>query len=139
MPDGTAEPDENGAYWCASSTAAEVLPVWSTKRAGKKGGVRFKRIALKEGHWDIQEIQGLSAEKAATWFVVNQGRAYDWRHILSFVGAVFYWVFRQGKSHVSCTEACACALGFTQADNFNPKNLPPVIDRINQLMVELKV
>lgn len=134
MPDGTCEPDADGAYWCASSTAAEKLPEFSKRRAGKYGGVRFKRIKLDPTHWMVQDIKGFSARSTAQWFKDNEGMAYDWRHILSFIGMVFYWIFRQGKDHVSCTEACAKAMGFNESENFNPKNLPPVIERINRLV-----
>lgn len=142
MPDGTCDPDENGAYWCASSTAAEKLPHYdnpkfTNRRAGKFGGVRFKRIVPKPDHWLIQDVLGFDPVKSAQWFFNNLGMAYDWKHILSFIAVGWNWVFRQSHDKVTCTEACAASFGFPDADNFDPKNLPPVVERVNRLMAEL--
>ena len=43
----STRPDASGALWCASSAAAEPIPLWSPRRAGRRGGVRFKRIILR--------------------------------------------------------------------------------------------
>ncbi len=142
MPDGTTEPDADGAYWCASSTAAEKLPNHSTdpanptRRAGKYGGVRFKRINPSPEKWLIQDVYGFDPVKSATWFRDNQGMPYDWKHILSFIAVGWNWVFRQSHNKVSCTESCAASFGFNEPDNLDPKTLPPIIDRINRLLVE---
>ena len=57
MPDGSAAPID-GALWCVSSVAAEKLPPWSQTRAGRFGGVRFKRIALSPDRWDFVRLRG---------------------------------------------------------------------------------
>ena len=47
MPDGTCAPvpiGNGGLYWAGSSAAAEPIPPWSPRRAGSKGGIRFKRL-----------------------------------------------------------------------------------------------
>ena len=46
MPDGSLEPDANGALWCCSSVGLERIPAHSPRRSGGLGGVRFKRIIL---------------------------------------------------------------------------------------------
>ena len=71
MPDGTCEPDADGALWCVSSTGLEHIPPWSPRRAGKRGGVRFKRIVIKPDHWQLDDMPG--AQAAATWAVLNEG------------------------------------------------------------------
>lgn len=82
MPDGTCEPDASGALWCVSSTGLERIPPWSKRRPGKRGGVRFKRIALGE-KWALDPVS--NPEQAARWAVENEGRLYDWQLILGFL------------------------------------------------------
>lgn len=132
MPDNNLQPGDNGALWCASSSAGDRMPAWSTKRAGKLGGVRFKRIVLKPEHWFIQDLPRdiFDPHATAQWFVVNQGLAYDYRHIASFVSAPMNLIFSHGVDHYTCTECTAAALGFAQSERFHPGNFPPVIERI---------
>lgn len=125
MPDGTTEPDEDGAYWCASSTAAERMPKWSTKRAGKIGGVRFKRIVIEPEKWIIRDTHR-SAEKAACTFILCQGQKYDWKLIFNFI-AWFILVFTKDRENRKvCSEICAKALGFEESWRIDP----PTLDRI---------
>lgn len=135
MPDGSLEPDETGALWCASSTAGDTIPKWSPKRAGGLGGVRFKRIVLKPENWVIQELPTslFDPTYAAKWFVLNQGLAYDYRHILSFVSIPLNMIIGQGIDCYTCTESCAASLGYSEPERFHPGNLPIVISRINHL------
>ena len=74
----------DGALWCASSVAAEALPAHSPRRAGKAGGVRFKRIALNPDHWDTRQV-ACNPSLAAQWFKAHEGELYDWQLILGFV------------------------------------------------------
>lgn len=60
MPDGNIEPDEFGNYWCASSVFGEKLPKYSLRRAGKTGGVRFKRINPFNPNWQTVPLHWLS-------------------------------------------------------------------------------
>lgn len=131
VPDGNLEPID-GAYWCASASAADIIPVWSKRRAGRTGGVRFKRINPNTGHWLIQDLpsEEFSSILAATWFKEHEGLAYDWQHIFSFIGVAANWVFTQGVDKYTCTEACAAALLFKEPERFHPGNFPPVIDRV---------
>lgn len=77
MPDGSCQPDDDGALWCASSVKDEKLPALSPKRAGKTGGVRFRRRVIDSANWDIVDIdvgqRAEVAQLAAIWFVKNQG------------------------------------------------------------------
>ena len=111
MPDGTCQPDADGALWCASSVAAEALPAHSPRRAGRQGGVRFKRIALNTDHWDVQRVACIPAQ-AALWFRAREGMLYDWQLILGFVS----WVVPHKRQRWTCSEACAAALGVPEAD-----------------------
>ncbi len=113
MPDGTCEPDAGGALWCVSSTGLERIPAWSHRRAGKRGGVRFKRIVLSD-KWTLDAVS--SPEHAAKWAVLNQGALYDWQLILGFLA----WLIPHKTSRVMCSEACAEMLGFDDAWRFDP-------------------
>ncbi len=114
MPDGTCEPDASGALWCVSSTGLEHIPPWSARRPGKRGGVRFKRIAL-GAKWTLDATPA-SPHQAAQWARDNQGRLYDWQLILGFLA----WVVPHKRSRVMCSEACAEMLGLPDAWRFDP-------------------
>ena len=66
MSDGTCQPNDKGELWCVSSVGLERMPEYSPRRAGKIGGVRFKRINPRNSHWELDEVFG-SALYAATW------------------------------------------------------------------------
>ena len=121
MPDGTCSVGADGSLWCASSVAAEVLPSNSHRRAGKAGGVRFKRIVLTPDHWDLQRVAAHPAT-AAQWFKNHEGALYDWQLILGFMS----WLIPQKSERWTCSEACAAALGVPADDawRFDPINLP---------------
>lgn len=114
MPDGTCNPDADGALWCVSSTGLERIPAWSHRRAGRMGGVRFKRIVLGD-KWGIDPT-GRDPMRAAAWASDNQGALYDWQLILGFLA----WLIPHKKSRVMCSEACAEMLGFDDAWRFDP-------------------
>ena len=122
MPDGTCAPDAAGALWCVSSTGLERLPAWSPRRAGRMGGVRFKRIVLTPAKWTLDATDA-DPLFAAQWADENQGRLYDWRLIFGFVA----WVFRNKRSRVMCSEACAEMLGIADSWRFDPCSLRAVV------------
>ena len=113
MPDGTCQPDAQGALWCVSSTGLERISPWSRRRPGKRGGVRFKRIALGD-KWTLDPVS--NPERAARWAVENEGRLYDWQLILGFLA----WAVPHKRSRVMCSEACAEMLGLGDAWRFDP-------------------
>jgi hypothetical protein len=130
MPDGTCEPDENGAYWAASSVFAEKLPAHSPRRAGKTGGVRFKRIKFDPANWDIIDLDNGQANEmsimAAIWFVKNQGAPYDMVLISKFV----VWAIPfQNNDKVMCSEAVATALGMPEPARIDPAMLHALAKR----------
>ena len=122
MPDGTCEPDADGALWCVSSTGLERLPAWSPRRAGRMGGVRFKRIVLKPAKWTLDATDA-DPLFAAQWADENQGRLYDWQLILGFVA----WLIPNKRSRVMCSEACAEMLGIADSWRFDPCSLRAVV------------
>ena len=127
MPDGTCQPDAQGALWCVSSTGLERIPAWSPRRAGKRGGVRFKRIAIKPDHWSVDSLDA-DPQRAARWARENQGRLYDWQLIIGFLA----WLIPQKKSRVMCSEASAEMLGFEDAWRFDPCSLRSAVRSMNK-------
>lgn len=121
MPDGSSARGADGSLWCASSVAGEALPAHSPRRAGKTGGVRFKRIVLNPDHWDVRRVALNQALGAAEWFKAHEGELYDWQLILGFVS----WAIPQKAQRWTCSEACAAALGVPESDawRFDPANL----------------
>lgn len=113
MPDGTCAPDADGALWCASSTGLEVLPAWSKRRAGRRGGVRFQRRVL-DGQWTLDAVRACPLH-AARWASDNEGRLYDWQLIIGFLA----WLVPHKQSRVLCHEACAEMLGLQDAWRFD--------------------
>lgn len=126
MPDGTCQPDANGALWCASSVAWERLPTYSPRRAGRRGGVRFKRIALKPDHWHLQPYKR-DPVKAARLFKRREGEAYSWRLILGFVGWLVNVIWRPSRRKAVCSQIAAEAGGVDPEESWRFD--PPVMRR----------
>lgn len=126
MPDGTTEPDENGAYWCGSSSAAERLPLWSKNRANKVGGVRFKRIVPEPTKWYIRNTER-NPIKAALTFKECEGQKYDWKLIFNFLSWTILVFSRDKESRKMCSEICAKALGIEQSWRIDPPTLDVVV------------
>lgn len=106
MPDGSLEPDANGALWCCSSVGLERLPSHSRRRAGKVGGVRFKRIVPDRQRWTAEETDR-DPLQAARWAREHEGSLYDWQYIVGFLA----WFIPQKETRTACCEACAKMLG----------------------------
>lgn len=127
MPDGSLEPTAEG-YWCASSIAVGKMPDWSKKRAGKTGGVRFKRINVGYApEWDLVPVHFADPLLAAQWASQNEGMPYDWELIFGYVA----WFIPNQKDAVLCSEACAEMLGFKEAWRMDPCNLAMVVQRMS--------
>jgi hypothetical protein len=124
MPDGTCQPDANGALWCCSSVGLERMPAWSKRRAGRIGGVRFKRIDVSGDHWAVDESRA-DALLAAQWASDNEGRLYDWQAIARYL----LWVLPPKVSRGMCSEVCATMLGAPERDAhlFDPRLLRVVV------------
>ncbi len=119
MPDGSLEPDSNGALWCCSSVGLERMPAWSKRRAGRLGGVRFKRIVLGES-WELDEVRA-DPVSAARWAYLNEGTLYDWQSVARYL----IWIIPNKSSRGMCGEVCAAMLGVREEDAylFDPRIL----------------
>ena len=115
MPDGSAAPGPDGSLWCVSSVAAERLPAWSQIRAGRMGGVRFKRIKLDPARWDFVRVKR-DPRLAAVRARLVEGDPYDWPGILGFV----WWAVRALAGWWSCAELCAHLLGIDEPERLDP-------------------
>lgn len=118
MPDGTCAPDSNGALWCVSSVAAERLPAWSKRRAGKVGGVRFKRIKIDLSRWHVWPLH-TDPKAAALISRRYEGAMYDWQLIAGFLS----WLIPHKRSRWTCSEFCAYLLGLHEPERFDTCSL----------------
>lgn len=118
MPDGSLEPDADGALWCYSSVGLERLPAFSRRRAGRLGGARFKRIKLDSERWALDAV-GADPLQAARLARSREGVLYDWQFILGFLA----WFVPQKEGRTACSEEAATVLGFPDAHRFDPCNL----------------
>ena len=109
-----------GEYWCASSSATDPMPTWSPRRAGSKGGVRFKRIHAEDpSQWLLVDVPWADARAAAIWFKDHQGALYDWQGIFGFVA----WPIPGRAQRWACHEAVAAALGHPAPARTDPAAL----------------
>jgi len=116
MPDGTCQPDYDGKLWCASSVGLERLPSYSPVRAGRMGGVRFKRIDVQDDDkWQLIPLRS-SASAAASFAHKTQGVLYDWSYIAGFLA----WPITHNANRLACSEACAAMLGIPSPHRFEP-------------------
>lgn len=125
MPDGSLEPDASGALWCCSSVGLERMPKWS-RRAGKLGGVRLKRIVVTGDHWALDPAPAhVDPLSAAWWAAHNEGSLYDWQAIARFL----LWVLPQKLSRGMCSEVCARMFGVPAEDAYllDPRTLRVVV------------
>lgn len=127
MPDGTCEPDASGALWCVSSVAAERLPAWSARRAGKVGGVRFKRIRIDPSRWCVLDYP-VDAAAAATRARSLEGALYDWQLILGYLA----WLIPGKAERWTCNEFCAWLGGIADPWRFDPCALHAAVAAMNQ-------
>ena len=127
MPDGTCQPDANGALWCVSSTGLERIPAWSKRRPGRRGGVRFKRIVMDQSKWTVDDVK-YDALYAAQNARANEGRLYDWQLVFGFLS----WLIPNKKSRVMCNEICLELLGVSDAWRFDPCSTRAAVKGLNR-------
>lgn len=116
----------DGALWLAGASATDAMPRWSPRRAGARGGVRFKRVDVRSGKWLLVDLDHLSpAQKRAAvqWFVDHQGAMYDWLLIGQFIA----WLIPENPERHVCHEALAAALGIAGSHRLNPASLCEVL------------
>jgi hypothetical protein len=124
MPDGSLEPI-NGAYWFASSVGTEKMPEYSPRRAGKLGGVRFKRIVPVDTDWDAIKLKS-DPLFAARWAHEHQGALYDWELILGYVA----WFIPNKEYRFICSEACAAMMEIQEPWRIDPCMLHAVAESV---------
>lgn len=75
----------------------------------RDGGVRFKKININNGRWDIYELESsIDEQSVRKWFGKHINNNYD------FKGAIFGAVFEinvRTKYKKYCSYACAMAIG----------------------------
>jgi hypothetical protein len=126
MPDGTLEPDADGALWCCSSVGLERMPSWSRRRPGHLGGVRFKRIVVSGSNWELDPAPTHVDPLAAAWWAAeNEGSLYDWWAVVRYL----FWVLPQKLSRGMCSEVCARMFGVPAEDAhlLDPRTLRVVV------------
>lgn len=116
MPDGSLEPNEKGEFWCVSSTGLDHIPEYSTRRAGRMGGIRFKRIDVSTSKWVLTPLPSADPVFAAKWAVENQGKLYDYQLILGFL----VWLIPNKASRYMCNETALEMLQVKEAYRFDP-------------------
>ena len=113
-----------GEYWCASSSATDPMPTWSPRRAGKSGGVRFKRIDVHDpSKWLLVDLGHGGARTAAAWLRAHEGALYDWQAIVGFLA----WFIPHKADRWACHEAVGAALGVPEPDRLDPASLCAVL------------
>lgn len=88
--------------------------------SSRDGGVRFKKIASKPGHWQLLDCPWVDAETAFDWAVGQQGKKYD------YVGLIFSQLFslrRHGKNTWFCSEFVGAALRINEPHRLSPSDL----------------
>lgn len=118
MPDKTCAPDKDGAYWHFSSVGLEKMPDYS-KRAGKLGGVRFKRI-VPDPKW-VYDPTIADPVFAATRAKELEGSLYDWQAVFRYL----IWIIPNKLSRGMCSEIAAELLGIPKEDAylFDPRTI----------------
>lgn len=105
-----SDPVLNGRHLCASSSARD-------------DGVRFKRIDLSSGRWDLYQparrYQTMEPQ-ARQWFIEHEGLPYDHLGLAWFVLPIEE--FNDPKAFV-CSEAIASALRMRKPHKFHPQRL----------------
>ena len=123
MPDKTTEMID-GTVWAFSSSASDIIPKWAKRRAGQKGGCRFKRINFTEDKysidkWDIIPYP-VDAYKAALIAKENEGNSYDHRLNLGIFFRPMLLLFGYRDGFVNCSKVCAKVGQFEEPDRFDP-------------------
>ena len=101
----------SGVYHCLSSSFMD-------------GGVRLKRMALDQEHWDLVDVDG-DWDAAVDWFQGHIRCKYD---VLGLVGFVFRRV-PDARDRYFCSEAVAASLGYPESWRLDPNTLYAVVTR----------
>lgn len=80
------------------------------------GGVRFKRIAYDNDHWDFIDLPDAAEPFARDWFRANDGAPYD---LMGNVRFVLPWLSDSERGWF-CSEALGAALGWKEPWRYGP-------------------
>lgn len=100
----------HGQHLCASASARD-------------GGVRFKRIDLSSGRWDVYDLPGFDAfdeQYARQWFKDHEGLPYDYFGLGWFVLPIDEL---NDPARYFCSEAIAAALRMRKPHKHHPQRL----------------
>ena len=92
--------------WSKYSHAELVINGYCYSSSARDGGVRFKKIDLGSGRWDVIPVRGSQVE-ALWWFDQHKGQPYDWLNILRYL---FPFIPQRADRWV-CFEAISAMLG----------------------------
>jgi len=104
------EPGSDGKSLCASASSRD-------------GGVRFKRLDLNSGHWDVYKLSGYDAHDEAfarQWFHEHCGLAYDHLGLAWFVLPISAF---NDPQKFTCSEAVAAALRMRKPHKKHPERV----------------
>lgn len=121
LPDKDAGDDTKNIHWSISASAFDIMPEYSIYRAGKRGGVRLKKIEFDVNKWDFVEIHGDPMEIFLR-FKKIEGLPYN--HLLNyyFLNWKFNYLAFKNKSR-NCSQTNAEMIGLEEAARFDPANL----------------
>lgn len=107
--------------WSRYSHVELVIDGVCHSASPRDGGVRFKKIDLGSGRWDVFPIRltEQQIEYAVLWFHINQGDRYDWAGIWRFV----FPFLPHSRSRWFCFESVGAALGFAGAHKLTANDL----------------
>lgn len=94
------------------------------------GGVRAKHIELNLEHWDLFPLPWASESRIKVVFASHRGKGYDWLGV--FLSQLLP-VAIDDRLRMFCSEFCAAALGFQEAQRYSPALLVDVVISINRL------
>lgn len=97
---------DSNLYFAASASAMD-------------GGVRFKYIDFDPALWDFIDLPEQLVDGAWSWFLANEGAAYDYLGNVHFVLSPV----AGSKRKWFCSEAVAAALGIPDSGRFDPGTL----------------
>ncbi|MBL4731496.1 MAG: hypothetical protein JKY82_02705 [Rhizobiaceae bacterium] len=101
---------------------------WSS--SPRDGGVRNKRIALIQSHWDVVKIDFLKTDRRYLfeWKIVG---GYDY---LGIILNHFFAFHRQHHKRWFCSEIIAFAIGIPNSEIYSPGTLKELVEEVNEIV-----
>jgi hypothetical protein len=107
---------KDGMAECASSSVRD-------------GGVRFKRIDIFSGRWDVKPLPQYddNEELSARWWLIkHEGEGYDYLGVAAFI-KTFSALVRECSDRWFCSEAIAAALCLPDPASLSPQDLDDLL------------